>query len=183
MPAIVIKEPKISRMLFSEVGPWSFVWLALRMYLGYEWIAAGWHKVLGDGWGPESIKAYWVRAVQIPEAGRPPIAYDWYRSFLQFLLDSGAESWMSHLIAWGELLVGVALVLGLFTGIAAAFGAFMNLNFMLAGTTSTNPVLMLLAMLLVMAWKTAGWWGLDRYALLAIGTPWARVELDRNQCG
>ena len=37
--------------------------------------------------------------------------------------------------------MGVALVLGAFDGFAAAMGALMNLNFMLAGTASSNPVL------------------------------------------
>jgi len=26
--------------------------------------------------------------------------------------------------------------------------------------------------LLLMAWKNAGWWGLDRFVLPALGTPW-----------
>jgi thiosulfate dehydrogenase [quinone] large subunit len=48
----------------------------------------------------------------------------------------------------------------------------MNFNFMLAGTASTNPVLFLAAILLIMAWKVAGWWGLDRFLLPLLGTPW-----------
>jgi thiosulfate dehydrogenase [quinone] large subunit len=66
----------------------------------------------------------------------------------------------------------VALILGLFTGIAAFFGGFMNWNFMMAGSASTNPVLFTLSILLVLAWKTAGWWGLDRFLLPALGTLW-----------
>jgi thiosulfate dehydrogenase [quinone] large subunit len=31
----------------------------------------------------------------------------------------------------------------------------------------------MLGVLLVLAWKTAGWWGLDRLALPVLGTPWA----------
>jgi thiosulfate dehydrogenase (quinone) large subunit len=72
----------------------------------------------------------------------------------------------------GEVLIGIALIAGLFVGIAAFFGAFMNWNFMLAGSASTNPVLMVAAIFLVLAWKTAGYWGLDRYALPIVGTPW-----------
>ena len=40
----------------------------------------------------------------------------------------------AELVAVGELLIGVGLILGVFTGIAAFFGAFMNWNFMMAGT-------------------------------------------------
>ena len=71
----------------------------------------------------------------------------------------------------GEALVGVALILGIFTGITAFFGSFMNLSYLLAGTVSVNPVLFVIATWLA-AWKTAGWWGLDRWLLPALGTPW-----------
>ncbi|MDR7550885.1 MAG: hypothetical protein QN131_13255 [Armatimonadota bacterium] len=72
----------------------------------------------------------------------------------------------------GELLVGVAIIVGAFVGIAAFFGGFMNWNFMVAGTASINPVLFTLSIVLMLAWKTAGWWGLDRWLLPRLGTPW-----------
>ena len=70
--------------------------------------------------------------------------------------------------------VGIALILGAFTGIAAFFGALMNWNFMLAGSASTNPVLFLVALGLIMAWKVAGYIGADYFLLPWIGTPWTR---------
>src|SRR5439155_1301618 len=56
--------------------------------------------------------------------------------------------------------------------IAAVAGAFMNMNFMLAGSASSNPVLLILAVVLILAWKTAGYLGLDRFLLPLLGTPW-----------
>jgi thiosulfate dehydrogenase [quinone] large subunit len=82
-----------------------------------------------------------------------------------------ASIW-GYVVAWGEVLVGVGLIIGLFTGIAAFFGSFMNMNFLLAGSVGTNPILFLLAVFLVLAWRTAGWWGLDRWVLPMLGTPW-----------
>ena len=38
----------------------------------------------------------------------------------------------------------------------------MNMSFMLAGSASTNPVLFTLAVGLILAWKVAGYYGLDR---------------------
>ncbi len=70
----------------------------------------------------------------------------------------------------GELLVGIALILGLFTGIAAFFGGFMNMNYLLSGSIAINPIMLLLAFLLITAWRTAGWWGADRWVLPALGT-------------
>ena len=81
------------------------------------------------------------------------------------------------MVAYGELLVGVALTLGLFTGIAAFFGGFMNMNYLFAGTVSTNPLLFLIQLFLILAWRVAGWYGLDRYILPLLGTPWDKGKL------
>ncbi len=75
-------------------------------------------------------------------------------------------------IAVSETLIGIALILGLFTGIAAFFGSFLNVNFMLAGNAATNPILFILAIVLMLGWKTAGWIGLDHWVLPIVGTPW-----------
>lgn len=48
----------------------------------------------------------------------------------------------------------------------------MNANYPLAGTVSSNPILIILGTLLVLAWRNAGWIGLDRWLLPALGTPW-----------
>jgi len=121
----------------------------------------------------EALKGFWERAVAVPDApARPLIAFDWYRGFLQAMIDAQAYTWFSKLVYIGEIVIGVALILGLFTGIAAFLGGFMNWNFMMAGSASTNPVLFTLSILLILAWKTAGWWGLDRFVLTALGTPW-----------
>ncbi len=113
----------------------------------------------------------------IPEQGRPPITYDWFRQFLQYMLDNGWYTWFAKLIAWGEVLVGLGLLVGALVGIAAFFGTVMNFSFMLAGSASSNPVLFGLAVFLVLAWKVAGFWGLDRWLLPMLGTPWQRGAL------
>jgi thiosulfate dehydrogenase [quinone] large subunit len=69
-------------------------------------------------------------------------------------------------------LIGLALVLGAFTAVAAFFGGFMNWNFIMAGSASTNGLLVAIATWLVLAWRTSGWIGLDRWLLPALGTPW-----------
>src|SRR5690606_26948252 len=113
-------------------------WLGIRLFLGLDWLVAGYHKITDPQWmSGASLAAYWERAVAIPEQGRPAITYDWYREFLSGLLAGGHQSWFAPLVAWGETLVGIALILGIFVGIAAFFGAFMNMNFMLAGSAST----------------------------------------------
>lgn len=68
--------------------------------------------------------------------------------------------------------VGLGLLFGALTGIAAFFGVLMNMSFLLAGSASTNPLLFTLGIGLILAWKVAGYYGLDRYLLPAFGAPW-----------
>jgi thiosulfate dehydrogenase [quinone] large subunit len=131
----------------------------------------------------EALKGFWTNAVKVPETGKPPIAFDWYRGFIQGLLDSGAYVWFAKLVAVGELLIGVALIVGAFVGIAAFAGGLMNWNFLMAGSASTNPLLFLAAILLVLAWKTAGYYGVDRFLLPRLGTPWGRKAPSASPVG
>jgi hypothetical protein len=97
---------------------------------------------------------------------------DWYRGFLQFMIDTNSAGWFSYVIVFGELAVGVGLIVGAFVGLAAAGGLLMNFAFLLAGTTSTNPMFVMLGFLLILAWKNAGYIGLDYFLLPMLGTPW-----------
>ncbi len=171
---VAFDDPPFVQRLFSTTA-WAWLWLIVRLYVGYFWLTSGLGKLSNPAWVQTGValKGFWEKAAAVPDApARPLIAFDWYRTAIQFLLDSGSYTWFAKLVTAGEILIGIALILGLFTGIAAFFGGFMNWNFMMAGTASINPVLFPLAILLVLAWKVAGWWGLDRWVLPALGTPW-----------
>lgn len=154
----------------------AIAWLPIRFFVGREWLAAGEHKVRDDAWmgGGTALQGYFERAVAVPEGGRPAITYGWFRDTLQYMLDHEWYPWFAKVIAVGEVLVGVGLILGALVGVAAFFGTLMNFNFQLAGSASTNPVLFGLGVFLVLGWKVAGWWGLDRWLLATVGTPWLR---------
>jgi thiosulfate dehydrogenase [quinone] large subunit len=179
---ILIPDPPIAHTLFSTT---KFAWLfaLLRVYLGWSWIDAGWHKVTDPKWvgTGEALQGFWARAVAIPETGKPAISYDWYRSFIQFMLDNQWYTWFAKLVAYGEFLIGIALIVGAFVGIAAFFGGFLNWNFIMAGTASTNALLFAIAIILILAWKVAGWYGLDRYLLPLVGTPWTWSKSEGNR--
>lgn len=169
-----ITNPPIARLLFDDTR-FSGVWLVVRVLLGLAWLQAGLHKISEPGWMQtgDALKGFWAHAVAIPNApAQSAIAFDWYRNFLQGMLDSGAYVWFAKLIVLGELFIGLGLIFGCFVGIAAFFGGLLNWTFIMAGAASTNPLLMVAAIALMMAWKTAGWYGIDRFLLPRLGTPW-----------
>ncbi|MDN5344201.1 MAG: thiosulfate dehydrogenase (quinone) large subunit [Clostridia bacterium] len=139
----------------------SIVWTVVRIWLGWQWLQAGLHKLADPKWMETGValKGYWTRAVGTPDL----IHYGWYKAFLTSLLNSGSYTWFAKLVTIGELLTGIALILGALTVFALAVGAFMNLNYMLAGTTSTNPVLYTLAIILLLAGTAAYYYGVDRF--------------------
>jgi thiosulfate dehydrogenase [quinone] large subunit len=172
---VEVEGPAFTRFLFGNTRAGLF-WLPIRIFLGFSWLESGLGKALNpdNAWlgGGAALRGYWERAASIPEEGRPPISFEWYRDFINFLLNGNHETWMAWLITFGEIAVGIGLLVGLLTGIAAFFGALMNMSFLLAGSASTNPVLFTFAIGLILAWKVAGYYGLDRYVLPMLGTPW-----------
>jgi|SRR5579872_517812 len=168
-----LSEPPFARFIFADVR-FAWFWLILRLYVGWSWLSAGWEKFKDPVWNGSlagtAVKGFLMGALQ-KSSGPHPDVQNWYARFIEnFAIPHSAT--ISHLVTYGELLVGVALILGIFTGIAAFFGTFMNLNYLLAGTVSTNPVLLLLQLFLILAWRIAGWYGVDHWLLPALGTPW-----------
>ncbi|WP_235848920.1 MULTISPECIES: DoxX family protein [Bacillaceae] len=172
---IIIGENPVSRFLFTNTRS-AWIWLILRLYLGWAWLTAGWGKVGAEGWtganAGAAVEGYMGGA--LARAGEGDVAV-WYAWFLETVVIPNATPF-AYMVAWGEVLVGLGLIAGLLTGIAAFFGALMNMSFLLAGTVSSNPVMFMIAILLILAWKVAGWYGLDRWALPKFGTPWQRIS-------
>jgi thiosulfate dehydrogenase [quinone] large subunit len=171
---VEVEGPAFTRYLFSNTRAGLF-WLPIRLFVGFQWVEAGWHKLTGGGWtdGGASLLGFWKGAAAIPAApGKPPITFEWYRGFIQLLIDNHAQGWFAWLITLGELAVGIGILTGALVGIAAFFGATMNMSFLLAGSASTNPVMFFFEIGLILAWRVAGYYGLDRYLLPRLGVPW-----------
>ncbi len=168
MQSCVIKESRIACYLFSNPKI-SWFWFIVRIYVGWQWLEAGWGKLGVSVWtGDQAGSALtgFLQGAFQKTVGAHPDVQSWYAVFLENIILPNASFW-SYLITYGEIIVGIALILGIFTGLAAFLGIFMNFNFLLAGTVSINPILFVLGFLLVMAWRVAGYIGLDYYIL-----PW-----------
>ena len=72
---------------------------------------------MGSG---EALLEYWKRGMKMTP--KPAIAYDWYRGFIEYLINAEAHTWFSKIIIFGELAGAIALILGVFVGVAAFFG-------------------------------------------------------------
>jgi thiosulfate dehydrogenase (quinone) large subunit len=175
---VEVQGPAFTRYLFGNPRA-GLVWLPIRLFVGFEWLVAGWDKASGTGWldsGGSSLLGFWKGAVAVPATGHAAITFEWYRTFLQFLIDNGAASWFAWLITFGEIAVGLGILFGALTGVAAFFGATMNMSFGLAGSASVNPIMFAFAVGLMLAWRVAGYYGVDRYLLPRLGVPWgARI--------
>ncbi|MGA7362573.1 MAG: DoxX family membrane protein [Candidatus Dormiibacterota bacterium] len=176
-----IPEPKLARFLFADKRL-SWLWLIVRVYVGWQWVSAAVEKIQGPGWigstAGVGLKGF-VSGSIAQTAGAHPAVQGWYGTLLRDLVLSHVVGW-SYVITFGELACGVGLILGIFTGIAAFSGAFMNMNYMMAGAVSINPVLLFLELLLILAWRIAGYLGVDFALLPLLGTPWSRGSRTRQ---
>ncbi len=171
--ALHMREPWFAGFLFaSSTAGW--LWLLPRLYLGYEWTKAGWDKLTDSAWistgaALQGFASY--ASSELTTGDHPAVNYGWYASFLRWI-STDSYPWMAKVISIGEFAVGVCLILGLFTGIAAFLAGTLSFSFGLAGVAGVNPLFFLLEVLLVLAWRSAGYIGLDRWVLPALGTPW-----------
>ncbi|HJV45499.1 MAG TPA: DoxX family membrane protein [Bacillota bacterium] len=138
----------------------SILLLLARLYIGYEWISAGYEK-LSDGF---SAAKFLQGAIDKPVVTHDQIVYPLYNAFLKaFALPN--VGLINFIIPWAEVLVGLGLLLGCLTTVAGFFGMTMNTAFMLAGTVSSNPWMLVITIFILVAGRNAGKFGLDRYVL------------------
>lgn len=173
-------EPKISQFLFASKYMAPF-WTVVRVYLGWLWVNAGWHKVTDPRWvGSEAGTAVsgFLRGAIAKSTGEAPSVTGWYAWIVERIFLPAAPLF-SYLVAFGEFLIGIALIAGFLTGLMAFLGGLLNVSFMLAGTLSSNPIMFMLATWIVLAWRTAGYYGMDYWVLPWLGAP--RGDFDKQK--
>jgi len=176
-----------ARFLFQSKAA-SVIWLVARVCLGWQWLDAGWQKLTGagyDNWVSHSVglqgfiaaaNASWAHRAQA--FGHPQMAYPWFLHILN-AIDHHAQVF-STIVTISELAVGVGLLLGCLTGVAAAGAVALNFLYITGGSAGVNGVFIVLGVLLVAAWRVAGYFGVDYFLLPALGTPWEPGTLFRK---
>jgi thiosulfate dehydrogenase (quinone) large subunit len=147
----------------------SVLWLVARLWLGYGWLNAGYQKLWGSEkaafWnGGAGVKGFATAGVAGSKAGTGGASYGWFAAFLHGFVIPNA-SWIAKLVTISELLIGAALILGLLTGAAAAAGLVLNIVYMFSGSSGVNPAYAIVSVFLILAWRNAGYIGLDRFVL------------------
>jgi thiosulfate dehydrogenase [quinone] large subunit len=130
----------------------------IRLYLGYEWIHAGWGKLSAGGFDASGFLGFAVKSA----TGEHPAVQGWWADFLTNFAIPNIDLF-NFLVPIGEFAIGLGLILGCFTKTAMFFGLMMNFAFMFSGTTSTNPQMVLLGIFIIIAGSNAGRIGLDHY--------------------
>lgn len=132
--------------------------LLLRVYAGVLFVIHGWSKINREDGFADGM-------TQFLESNADK-AYDFYWPLVEQFVLPNAEAFAA-LVGWGELAMGIALVLGLLTRLAAIGGAFLMLNFWFVKGASflsaTNYDVVWLMIFIVLSFTSAGQiGGLDR---------------------
>jgi thiosulfate dehydrogenase [quinone] large subunit len=146
-----LRENKISAAILT----------VLRLYLGYAWLTAGFHKLTGGFDASGFLKGAIANPVKGPDGS---VVYGWYVDFLQHFALPNAHIF-NTIVPLGEFLVGLGLILGCLTTAAMFFGLVMNFSYMFAGTISTNPMDILIGVIIIAAGYNASRIGLDRWVI------------------
>ncbi|MGV4964149.1 DoxX family protein [Priestia aryabhattai] len=138
----------------------SILLAVLRVYLGYTWLMAGWGKIAGGQFDASGF----LKGALAQATGDQPAVQGWWVVFLENLAIPHVELF-NTLVPWGELLVGIGLLIGCFTKTAVFFGLVMNFSYLFSGSTSTNVQLVLLSMFILVSALNAGRYGVDGLVL------------------
>jgi thiosulfate dehydrogenase [quinone] large subunit len=140
----------------------SYILTVIRLYLGYEFMLAGFEKISG---GKFDASGFLTGVTMHPVVGPDKsVVYPTYVAFLKHFALPNAHLF-NVLVPWGEFLVGLGLILGCLTTAAAFFGLVMNFSYVFAGTVSSNPLDILLGVIILTAGLNAGRIGLDRWVI------------------
>jgi thiosulfate dehydrogenase [quinone] large subunit len=137
----------------------AIAWTAVRVWLGIMWLQAGWAKLFGAENG-FFLHNHGAGVAGFAAHGTP--AYSWWGSFLHSFVVPNA-SWIALLVAFAEFAIGAALVLGLFTRVAALGSLALLFTYVMSGTASVCAFYALCALVILATWRISSWIGVDGF--------------------
>jgi thiosulfate dehydrogenase (quinone) large subunit len=135
----------------------AIAWLAVRVWVGCMWVEAGWSKVFG------AENPYFLHnngAGVAGFAGHGAAAYSWWASIMHSFVVPNA-GWIAVLVAFGELAIGLGLVVGFLTRTAAVCSLLLLFTYIMSGTASVCAFYALCALIVLATWRTSTWIGVD----------------------
>jgi thiosulfate dehydrogenase (quinone) large subunit len=135
----------------------SVAWLAVRVWVGCMWVQAGWSKVFG---AENSAFLHNGGAGVAGFAGHGTPAYSWWGDVMHNFVVPNA-SWIAVIVAFGELAIGLGLVVGFLTRTAAIASLLLLFTYIMSGTASVCAFYALCAIIVLATWRTSTWIGLD----------------------
>lgn len=151
----------------------SWVLLIARVWLGWHWVTASLEKIGAPEWTGNQAGAAvagFAKGGLAKAVGEHPEVQGWFASFLEGVVIPHSNIF-SYMVAFGEFLVGITLIVGCVTTFAALMGALMNMMFLMAGTSSINPEMLVIAIILMVSGINSGKIGVDRLLL-----PWLKEK-------
>lgn len=158
-----------------SVGPVAPLLLMARVYVGWIWLNVGWGLVQSASWMDEG--AAFRQALLRTRVGEEwmTAGQGWRSDAAVFLVESRSIDWIARITAIGLTMVGIAMILGLATAIAAVAGLVLAGNAVVAGSVAIDPVVVGLALVLLVRSRSAGAIGLDRWVRPAAQHTWNRI--------
>jgi uncharacterized membrane protein YphA (DoxX/SURF4 family) len=160
--ALVLAVIALATAGFGAAGPparldldkdWSVAYLAARLFVGWEFLYAGWSKATTSwysGAGGVEVKGFLGGAIAQSHASAKapfPNVSHWFAWTANNVFTSHSHT-ISYLVVTAELCIGIGLILGLFLRLSALFGVLMNALFLFSGSLSAglNPEMIILGM-------------------------------------
>ncbi|MDF2946685.1 MAG: DoxX [Bacillales bacterium] len=141
---------------FEENMIASILLAILRIYLGFSWLSSGWSKATGEGFTAEGF----LKGALGQTTGDHPSVLPFWGGFLENVALPNVGLF-NFLVVYGEIAIGIALIIGLFTRTALIFSLIMNFSFMFSGSTGVNPYYVLYALILLIGGRNTGKYGVD----------------------
>lgn len=170
------------RRFYNSITLTGIIWLVARLELAYEFIPSGWGKLFGSGsaaWvgsqAGSAVTGFLNGALSLATGAHPAVS-QWYAWVIRNLMLPGATAF-SYLVAIGEVLIGLALLLGLFTRVTTVLALLMTMSYFYAGTVSTLPYVLPLLFAMLLIGSYAGYIGVDGL-VLAKSSRWFALPED-----